>query len=241
MKKEEVKPAKPPVVKRNVKHTFTTDETSLLHVEFRQAYANLGAVESEFEAVKAQHKAKITEAEARMETLNSQLQAGFETRTKDCVVLFRPADKKKDFYVLAEVEALSAEDFVEAVTDRKILPAVIEDMTSEDFEQDLLQAEAAFESRSEIPLWNAAGDSGKIVVGRLGKKWYSALRGNIGGQRIDERMDSEQKGVKEREDAVGTAGKRAMAWLEATLGKETAGGFVPGIVAALDGEKGKVE
>ena len=222
-----------PVVKKSVKHIFTTEETAVLHNDFRQAYANQKAVESEFDSVKASYKAKVTEAESRMATLDATINAGFEMRVKECVVVFRPADRKKDFY-LKEVVA-SAGNTV------GLVPILTEEMTQDDFEQDLLQAESAFESRTDLPLWALDNDKGKIVVGRLAGKWFSAVRGNIGNHRLEERLDSEQKCFKQREVAIESAGNRVVAWIETTLGKEVAKGFQDGINAVLESERGKVE
>jgi hypothetical protein len=254
MKNKDKSPAPLPVVKRSVKHDFSKDETAVLYVDFRQAHRNVAAAESDFESVKAQHKARIAEAEAKMGTLDAKLQAGFEMRDKECWVLYRTADHKKDFYVVPEftrdpasprhirckAEGLSiAVEFLKMFPEVK--PILTEDMTAEDYEQDLLAADSEFESRSDIELWAADTDHGKIVVGKLRGKWYSAVRGNVGGQRVNERLDSEQKCHKLREDAVGVAGKRAMDWLEASLGKDAAKGFADGILAALKNEVGKVE
>ena len=54
----------------------------------KQSFATLKSVVAEFDNVKAVWKAKTTEAESRMETLNSTLQAGFEMRDEQCVIVF---------------------------------------------------------------------------------------------------------------------------------------------------------
>lgn len=135
---------KPIIVKKSVKHIFSPNETKQLNVDFRQSYANLKAVEADADSVKSQLKAKVTEAESRMETLNATLQAGFEMRDKECIVVFRPADRKKDFYL-----ASPAGDklFME--------PALTEAMTQQDFEQDLVQAESVFSDKTDLVMWQA--------------------------------------------------------------------------------------
>lgn len=237
-KKTEEKGPAAPVVKKSIRHLFTPDEVAEMNVNFRRAYVRLAAIEAEQDSVKSKFKAQLAEQESIMASLDAALQLGWESRHKDCYVVFRPADSKKDYYPVSDgVGELDLAGRIAAGEK----PADTEDMTAEDFEQDLLMAEREFERRSEVLLWDAAGDAGKIVVASLRGKWFSAVRANIGGQRLDERLDGEQKCFKHREDAVGAAGRRAMDWLESTLGRETAQGFAAGIVAALEAERGKVE
>lgn len=229
---------KPPTCKKNIRHAFTADETTTLHTEFRQAYANLKATEADADSVKAQLKARITEAESRMETLNSKLQAGFEMRDTECIVVLRPEDKQKDFYpVLDGHGELSIDERVAAGEK----PALTEAMTTEDFEQELIQAESAFDSRVEIELWNVDQDACKLVVGRQNGRWFTALRGNIGQQSISERLDGEQRATKKRFDALNLAGKRIGEWLRKHLGKDSAKGFEERIATLIEAERDKVE
>jgi hypothetical protein len=221
---------KPIIVKKSVRHDFTPPEIAGLNVDFRQSFANLKAVEAEFDNVKALWKSKTTEAESRMEVLNATLQAGFEMRQKDCVVVFRPADKKKDFYLL---EGYSP--------DLSIEPVLTEDMTQADFEQDLIQAEAAFGDRVELILWQAGNGVGRMIVGSQGGKWFAAVRGNVGAIKIEERLDSEQMATKKRFDAITRADRRVNDWLKANLGKDTAKGFEAEIIEVIEGEKEKAE
>jgi hypothetical protein len=92
-----------------------------------------------------------------------------------------------------------------------------------------------------LTLWAAGDDHGILIVGQLGGKWYSALRGNIGAIRLEERLDSEQKAWRTREAAVNTACTRALEWIEAMLGTEAAKGFCDGIKKLAAAETGKVE
>lgn len=225
---------KPLIVKKSVKHTFTPEETKQLNVDFRQSYANLKAVEADADSVKSQLKAKITEAESRMETLNATLQAGFEMRDKECVVIFRTADKKKDFYLPDSI-------LEDGHPTASATPVITEAMTPQDFEQDLFQAEAAFESKAELILWQAGNDLGRLIIGSLQGKWFTALRGNVGAQKIEERLDGEQSATKKRFEAVQRAAKRAGEWLAATLGKEASKGFTEPIAKVVEGEREKAE
>lgn len=222
---------KPMIVKKSVKHTFSAEETAALNVEFRQAYANAEAVEADAASIRSQLKAKIDEAAGRMKTLNATLQAGFEYRDKECVVVFRPPDKKKDFIL--------PEDFEQFGEDAA--PVLTEAMTAADFEQELISADALFDGRSEISLWSAGPDSGRLVVGSHEGKWFAAARGNVGQQKIEERLDSEQPASKKRFDAIQRAAKRLNEWLRGTLGKEVAKGFEDRIFKAVEAEREKAE
>lgn len=219
---------KPIIVKKSVKHVFSPQEIATLNVDFGNAYDAVKSAEADFDAVKAVHKAKIQEAESKMTTLRATINAGFDFRDTECEVLFRPADKKKDFFILTP-------------TGRLALPVLTEDMTTEDFQQDLIQAESIFSKRKELTLWAAGDDHGILIVGQLGGKWYSALRGNIGTVRLEERLDSEQKAYRTRISAITIAADRALKWLEETFGPETCKGFLEGINNVLKAEADKVE
>lgn len=219
---------KPILVKKQVKHTFTVPEIAQLHVDFGQAYDAVKSAEADFDAVKAVHKATIQEAESKMILLRATINAGFETREKELVVVFHPERKKKTYHVPTETGWLSE-------------PALTEDMQPGDYQQDLLQAESVFSNKKELLLWLAGNDTGLLIVGQLGAKWYSALRGNVGAMKIEERLDSEQKAYKAREAAVNYACIRALEWLEATLGTEGAKGFAAGVKKVSEAEKDKVE
>lgn len=225
---------KPTIIKKNVKHTFTQEEIAALNVEFRQAYANMKAVEADVAAEKSRLKAKMDEAQAQMDLKNATLQAGYEMRVKDCVVIFRPADKKKDFYLLPQFQSTG-----ELIPDE--LPVITDDMTQDDFERDLIEAESAFENKAELTLWETGSDKGKLVVGALNCRWFAAVRGNVGALKIEERLDSEQMATKKRFDAISRASKRVNEWLKINLGKDTAKGFADTIYQVVDAEAEKAE
>lgn len=217
----------PILVKKSVKHFFTPEELAVLNVDFGNAYDAVKSAEADFDAIKAVHKGKIQEAESKMTTLRATINAKFEYREKELEVVFRPADKKKDYYLPEHGDHS---------------PVVLtEDMTQDDFQQDLLQAESVFSKRRELNLWAAGDDRGTLIVGQLGNRWYSALRGNIGAVKLEERLDSEQKAFKAREAAVNTACTRALEWIAAMLGDEAAKGFTEGIRKLAETEAGKVE
>ena len=215
------------IVTKQVKHTFTAEEIAKLNVEFRQAFATLKSVEAEFDNVKAVWKAKTTKAESDMEILNATLQAGFDLREMRCRVEYFPKERKKKFYI---------ED------DDKNVPVAIEDMQPGDYDIELIQAEAKFEAREEIALFpQTPSDKGILVVGRLKGRWYAALRVNVGKVQIAERLDSEQKSVKERPAAVANAAKRALVWLATSLGDEASKGFEEPIRVVIEAHKERAE
>lgn len=225
---------KPILVKKSVKHSFTKEEVAQLNVDFGLAYDHLRTVEAEFDSVKASYKAKTQEAESTMTMLRASINAGFEFRMKELCVVFRTADKKKDYYLVPPSEFKgSPQDFA--------MPVLTEDMTTDDFQQDLIQAESIFSNRKELTLWQAGNDLGLLIIGQLGAKWYSALRCNVGAIKLEERLDSEQKAFKERQMAVNVGANRAEAWLEDNLGVDTAKGFVDSLDKATKAEAGKVE
>lgn len=229
----EAKPTlKPIIVKKRVKHVFTFDETHELHMGLLKSLENYRALESEFDSVKATYKAKLTEAESQRDTLMALIRAGWEMRDKDCEVKMRPADSKKDYYVWLRNAVTGDEQQVAVLT---------EDMTKEDFAQDLFRAESIFSNKAELVLWEAGADRGIIVVGAFGDRWFSAVRGNIGAQQLEERLDSEQRSYKVRYEAIERAAKRCQEWLVEVAGKDVAKGFTDAIAKAVEAEKEKVE
>jgi len=210
---------------RSVKHTFTVEEVAVLNTDFRQAFANLKAVEAEFDKVKASYKAKTTEAESVMETLNATLQAGFEHRDEKCVVVLNAKASKKLFF-LESVAAKLNEASPDPLDWPEEKAAIVEAMTTEDFQKELVEAESKFDLFKEIVIFPAAGnDSGVLAVGRLNGKWYSALRVTIGQRKIEERLDSEQTCSKKRSVQIERSLGRFLIWVEEQLGREAAKGF----------------
>lgn len=227
---------KPILVKKSVKHTFTPEEVATLNVDFGQAYDAVRSAEADFDAVKAVHKAKIQEAETKMVLLRATINAGFEYRETELVVVFRPADKKKDYYLPIPPGDPFYQPWLKGVN-----PVLTEDMEPDDFQRDLIQAESIFSDRKEIELWASDQDRGLIIVGQLAGRWYSALRCNVGVTRLEERLDSEQKSTKQRGPAILCAVSRVNQWLDSFLDKDTVKGFQEDINDAVKAEQEKVE
>lgn len=223
-------------MKRSVKHVFTPEETANLNVDFRQAYANLHAVNAEFDSVKSSYKAKVTEAESKMETLNATLQAGFEYREKEVVVVFDVKAGKKSFYLKSDYDEKAGAVNADAV------PVIVENMTQDDYQTELIQAEADFAKRKEIEIFPPAGnDFGVLVVGEQGGKWFSALRVKIGGVEIKERLDSEQSCSKNRFTQIERSLGRFLDFVKENLGVEESKGFKNAVELVKSGEKEKAE
>ena len=212
---------------KHVKHTFTVEERNTLGAELARALAHSRGLIAEFDSVKSSYKAQTAEAESKVMNISTAIMNGFEMRNKRCRVVFRPADKKKDFYP----EDAKPDD----------LPVLTEEMTKDDFQAELIQAESKFEKKQEITLFDAGDDRGILVVGQLGNKWFSALRMKVGRCMLEQRLDSEQKAFKQRNDAITVASKAAMTWLTESLGKDTAAGFQDRIAAAIDPQMDRVE
>lgn len=205
----------PKIEIKNVKHTLDNMERNQLGGDLARAISELRGVNNDFDQVKAGFKAKITEKEAKIDNLSTLLVNGFEMRNERCVVIYRPKERKKDYF--------REEDHVEFGADAELL--LTEDMTADDFQAELLQAESKFDGREEIQLFQPTEtDRGVLVVGRFAGKWFSALRVKIGKVELNERLDSEQKCFKQRPDAVANGVKRVTAWAKENF-KEHAKGF----------------
>jgi hypothetical protein len=217
---------KPETIVKSVKHTFTPSERGGLGDDLARAIGALRGVETEFDGIKASYKAKTAEVEARIDGLSTNLINGFDMRNERCVVVFRPKDKKKDFFLEG---------------DKTEIPILVEDMTRDDFQAELIQAESKFDLREEIQLFQATEtDNGVLVVGRFVSKWFSALRVKIGKLTLEERLDSEQRSFKLRPDAVSHAIKRVNQWASENL-KEHSKGFQDSFKAVVDAHKERSE
>ena len=220
-----------------MKHTFTTDERGTIGSDLARAIAGLRGVEAEFDQVKTSFKARTTESETRIDRLSTDLMNGFEMRNEKCVVIFRPKDRKKDYYIETEFASAMANGNGKAFP----VPVLVEDMTRDDFQAELIQAESMFDNREEIALFQPTElDSGVLVVGRFGQKWFSALRVKIGKLALEERLDSEQRSFKHRPDAVAHAVKRVNEWAKANL-KELAKGFQDQFSKVAEAHKERAE
>jgi len=190
---------------------------------------SLRGIQGEFDSVKSQYKSRITEAESKIDRIATDISAGFEMRDKECQVLFFPKERKKRFW-------LQDQDPI------KDQPILVEEMTKDDFQTDLLQTEGKFGHRAEIVLFPQAGaDSGILQIGEQGGKWFTAMRVKIGRDSIDERLNPEASSTKHRYDAVKAGAKRFATWLVEKLGKDKAKGFEEGLEKAVLAEKDKVE
>lgn len=217
----------PKIEVKTVKHTFNDKELNEIGADLARAINAKGGVESELEKMKAEYKAKIASADARIETLTNQRVNGFEHRNERCAVKYRYKDRKKDYYLEKEFEEKNSKAEI----------VLTEDMTDDDFALELFQAESRFDMRKELPLFPATeSDRGVIVIGRLGKMWHTALRIKVGKLELNERLDSEQASFKKRPDAVERAGKKAIEWFKKNL-KVGADGFEPGVKAIVDANK----
>lgn len=227
--------AKIKTVPRSVKHVFTSAEKEGLSTSLVNALDTYSSVEKEFDAVKSSFKARMAEAESQVNTIAANIRAGFEMRVKDCVIDYDREKGEKYFYLADDWKAWLEDPH------RTMLPVITEKMTDDDYQQELLEAENAFDKKVAIPLFQPAGeDSGVLVVGLLEGFWYSALRIKVGKESLEERLDSEQRSYKNRADAIKTATKRALVWLKEKTG-DAWKGFEASVKAAAEIEKERVE
>lgn len=213
----------PKIEVKYIKHTFSSEEKNTLGQSLARVFGERRGKEAEFDQVKAHFKSEIAEKDARIENLSTSLVNGFDMRNESCVVILAPEQKKKFFYLEA--------GFNPANLGQE--PVLIEEMTPADFQQELLEAESKFEKRIEIPLFQATDrDYGNLAVGTFNGRWYSALRIRVGRHEITERLDTEQKGFKNRHDAVSRAGRLALEWFNEKL-KADAKGFEQPLLDAI--------
>lgn len=217
---------------KNIRHDFSDTEKQQLGGELARSIGTLRGIETEFDGVKASYKSKTAEAEARIDRISTDITNGFVMRDTACFVVYRPADKEKDYYV---TEASAANP------SKEVPPVLTEKMTADDFQRELIETEAKFDAREEIELFKpAGGDRGVLVVGRLAGKWFSALRVKIGKLELNERLDAEQKSVKERPAAVALGVKRLNAWAKENL-KDLATGFAESANNVVEAHKERTE
>jgi len=218
----------PKIEAKFVKHLFTDAEKLQFASSLAQAIGAARNVESEFKSVKASFNLRTEEAKAKIDSLGDKLQTGFEMREARCRVVY-DAKARRKFYFLEDAPEGSA-------------PVLDEPMTGDDFQQDLLIAESAFELRDELPIFAPAGnDRGIIVIGRHNGRWFTALRIQVGAKSISERLDSEQPSTKERVDALRKAARRSKEWIVDNLGKDAFEGFKAGLEALVKANEEIVE
>jgi hypothetical protein len=227
---------------KTIKHTYTHEEREQLGADLAQAFGTLRGIETEFEGIKASYKSKTAEAEAKIDRISTNITNRFHMRDAACVPTYRPADKEKDYWLEEDVKLVpDGITIPSGLAELGKFPVLTEKMTADDFQQELIEAESKFDAREEIELFKPAeGDRGILVVGRLAGKWFSALRVKIGKLELNERLDAEQKCVKERPAAVVIAIKRFNAWAKENL-KDLATGFAESANAVVDAHKERTE
>jgi len=212
-----------------IKHAFTLDERDQLGADLAQAIGALRQIEFELDQLKSSYKAKTNEAEARINKLSTDRTAGWEFRNERCRVRYFPQDRRKKYFLESDVKEENC--------------LLDEEMAGDDFQQELIQADQKFDHLEKIALFPPAGsfDQGVLIVGQLGKLWYSAIRVTVGKQVLNERMDSEQPGAKERWGAINQAADRYEDWLMHALGKDSSAGFRNPMISALEPHRERVE
>lgn len=234
-------PMNPPKIEtKSVKHVFTPPERESIGSQLAGTVGSLRGINAEFDQIKASFKARLAEAEARIDFLSTSLVNGFDMRNERCIVLYRPADRKKDYY-LESTAAELAKAFENGTLPQVDATTVLtEDMTREDFQSELIQAESKFDAQETIDLFQPTEtDFGRLVVGKFAGKWFAALRIKIGRMELTERMDSEQRSFKTRASAVQDYVLRAQVWLKENL-REHAKGFEAALASVVEANREKV-
>lgn len=212
---------------KSIKHPFTPIEREDLGKGLALCVGSLRGLLAEFDQVKKDYKAKESTHEAKIDLLSTNLCNGFEMRTVRCSVVYRPKDKKKDYYLEGHTNGDE--------------PVLIEDMLPEDYQAELLAAESKFDLSERIQLFPPTEtDNGALIVGKFGKHWYSALRITVGRLKLEERLDSEQQGFRQRWDAITHAAKRAEKWYKKEF-KEQGQGFQEPLLTAIEPHREREE
>lgn len=218
---------------KNVKHVFTPSERLTIGTDLSRTLGGKRGIEAELDQVKASYKAKLAEADAKIDKLSTDLQNGFEMRDKACVVHFIPKERIKYYYLESDCGDAGP------VADTE--PVAVEPMTYEEFQTELLMADAAFDKREEITIFPPTdNDYGNLVVGTMNGRWVCAVRMRVGKLNLTERMDSEQKACKERIGAITEAVGRAKKWLKENT-KEAAKGFDDFFTTLIEAHKERAE
>lgn len=227
--KKEKNGTPPRIEVKKVNHKFTVEEFKALGQSLAEEYSHLTNIQLEGEQMKKALKAREAEAEARIGSLSTSIQNGWELREQRCRVAYDPKARKKRYYDEEDEEQKTV--------------LLEEQMCDDDFQQELLQAESRFDHREEIELFPMTdADYGRMVVGQLGKYWYAAVRARVGQVKLDERLDSEQPiTAKERWGAITKAASRYQKWILETLGKDNLAGFEEPLEQALAPHKERVE
>lgn len=218
---------------KQIKHTFTPEELNGLHNDFHRAVKDVHVVNGEFDGVKADYKARVAEVEARADRLSATIDAGFEFRDTKCVVVFRPKQRQKDFYHESFAEQLEKLD---GKTPKDFDPLLTEEMTDDDLQRELIEAESIYDLQETIVLCPPPSpeEYTHLLVGEYKGKWFSALRIKLKKHQLQERLDGEQPSFGKRFAAVQRGAKRFCEWLEERLGKEVAAIVMPEIDKVLD-------
>ncbi len=215
-----------------VKHTFTVDESNDIGGELARALNALRGIETEFDQVKAQFKSREAEVETRINSLSTKRSDGFEMRTERCLVELDVKVGRKTYWRV---------DKDGAKLDKA--PALVEEMTQDDYQTAMFNAESEFDKKEEIEIFPATpeGNYGKIIVGHMNTRWFTALRIHIGKQKLNEHLDGMAKSSKKRPDAIKQVVERASEWLTTAVGKDTAAGFAEALAKITEAHKEREE
>lgn len=203
---------------RLIKHVFSTDEKVTIGSELARQEGVIVGIEKELESFKATNKSQMAAAEARRSSLSMDLVNGYKMTEARVWAKFKPKEKIKEWRLEGDGEETT--------------PVLVEQMTADDFQMDLIRMEGQFAHREEIELFKPAASShGKLIVGKFNDRWFYSLRIDVSGRRVEEHLNPEAASYKERKDCVANGCKRAFKWLVESLGEDAADGFREAIFA----------
>ncbi len=127
--------SKPKLEIKSVKHVFSLEERDEVGGMLARSLALLRGINAEFDEVKANYKFKIAEAEAAIGSLETKRTNGFEFRSENCRVVYRPKDRKKDYYLENDPKDAA--------------PVLTEPMTQEDFQAEIDLADEAKKEKAK--------------------------------------------------------------------------------------------
>ena len=82
----------------HAKHVFTNDETIDLARELGRVSTAINTLEAEKSATAKDYSFRIETAEIKRDSLSEKITSGYEMRPTDCVVIFDPKNRSKDYF-----------------------------------------------------------------------------------------------------------------------------------------------
>jgi len=114
MKKQDQKPKKTIVEKRQIKYPFSEKELAEKSQQLASCVGELQDLESELKSVKSDYKSKIDAKQALVSGLSNNVRSGFDYRVVECDVIFDYDKAVKEYYyngILRDTVKMESKDF----------------------------------------------------------------------------------------------------------------------------------